>query len=144
MAGPSERCLPSGKPVPSCIEGLPSTAREDKLAPENKIVDLLEWAARHGFKPRRPGRNDLFLLPDGAVFTVKRHRELEPHQHRAAYWLPDMRGLASLGLPVRKLNVKGLTVLKVLNFMGAGEGEHEAALSVVNQMRGQFSSKLAA
>jgi hypothetical protein len=112
------------------------------LTPENKIIDLLEWATRHGFIPDRPARNDLYL--EVASRRIVRHRDLQPHQRRSSYWIPNIRGLKRLGLPVRKSRISDMIVVEALNFTGAGLGEHEAALSMVNHMRGQFRTRLAA
>ncbi len=112
------------------------------LTPETKIIELLEWAARHGFNPVRPRRNDLFL--EMASRRLVRYRDLQPHQLRGAYWIPNQKGLQRLGLKITTAKVAGLTVLRSSNFIGAGPGEHEAALSMVNHMRGEFRTPLAA
>lgn len=104
-----------------------------ELTPESKVIDLLAWAKDHGLQPSNPRKDDLFLEPFSK--RIVKFRDLKPHQHRTAYWIPNRRGLAQLGLSTTMTKVKDMVVMQGRNLIGAGVGESEAALSLVNQMR---------
>jgi len=103
------------------------------LTPETLIMDLLAWAKTHGFEPKTPRQDDHYLEPfTGRIFHW---RDLKPHQRPRAYWIPTQRGLKDLGLRTRKTTHQDFTILEGKFLVGAGEGEREAALSILNQMR---------
>lgn len=110
--------------------------------PEAQVIDLLAWAKAHGIEPKEPSPNDIYL----EFFSQRliRHRDLQPHQKRTAYWIPNRAGLRRLGLDTRMAKIQGLTVVKAAHLTGAGEGEVEASLSLINQIRRNMSQAVAA
>jgi hypothetical protein len=100
---------------------------------EDKFIDLLTWIKERNLEPRVPSRNDRYLC----LFTKKMipFDRLKPHQRRTSLWIPTARGLNQRGFRVETRNLGHLVVAKSHRFMGAGAGESEAVLSLLNRIR---------
>lgn len=103
------------------------------MQPEAQIIDLLEWARDHGIKPRTEKPKDLFLEPFSKRLMFR--KDLKPHQRRYALYIPGRRTLRDLGMRTESVKMHSCVLLRGGPLTGAGVGEHEAALSLVNQMR---------
>jgi hypothetical protein len=64
---------------------------------------------------------------------------MEPHQLRAAYWVPNPAGLRRLGLPVEISRLGNLVIAKLGRAEGFGPAEEEACLSLLNSLRDQIA-----
>jgi len=97
------------------------------------FIDLLSWVKERNLAPEVPANSDLFVCP----FTRKmsRYRNLKPHQRRTALWIPTAKGLNRQGFRVRMKNLGHLVMAESHKFQGAGPGEHEAMLSLLNRVR---------
>jgi hypothetical protein len=118
------------------------TEEDTTMTAQHKVIELLEWAKSHGLEPSRPSGSDLMLCP--IRHQLIRARNLSMHIRQHAYWIPTRKGLKELGLPTKKEKIAGLVVLRSRHLTGAGPGEHEAALSLLNNLRQMHQQALIA
>lgn len=102
---------------------------------QDQFQDLLHWTKDQGLTPQSYGEEDRFLNP----FTRKIRRKKDMHQgHLAsALWIPTLKALKQMfpGLKVGSLN--GMLLLETGSYIGVGQGEAEASLSLLNSIRMQ-------
>jgi len=103
------------------------------MSPEYLILELLYWMRKHGFTPRKYRRDDRFLNP----FTKKiaTRDQLSEHQLRYALWIPNAHGLKDQLPALEVERVGAMTMARSGERLGAGPGEGEALLSLLNDMR---------
>lgn len=100
---------------------------------EQKFLDLLYWIRDLGLTPEHPRRTDRFLNP-----YTKRITTYDPkkrHQLRHLLWLPNEAGVRAHLPSVKVEPAAGLTTARVGRWVGAGAGESEALLSLLNLLR---------
>jgi len=104
---------------------------------EQKIMDLLAWVKARGFPPEEIQKNDLYLCP--ITKRMLRGRCLNKWQREHAFWIPNRAGIERHGFKVDMSYIGGCIVemkLKTVQpFQGAGVGESEAAMSLLNNIR---------
>lgn len=103
------------------------------MSPQNNIIELLYWIRARGFQPRTPRAKDRFLCP--MTNRISQYRDLQEHQRRFALWIPSVKGLKKLGLAPKMTPIGTIMTAKVNRFEGAGPGEEEALLSLMQNMR---------
>lgn len=103
------------------------------MTAEAKIIELLGWMQRHGMSPKAIEEGDRYLCP--VTNKIVRGRSLNAYQRRKAFWIPTQKGLERVGLKVEKGRAGPLTTISLGPFFGAGCGEEEAALSMIQQIR---------
>lgn len=98
-----------------------------------KVIDLLRWMKEKGLAPIKPARHDRFLNP----FTrrISHRKNLAAHQLEVSLWIPDLRGMRQLIPAIEMEKVRGTILASAHGFCGAGPGESEALLSLVNDFR---------
>jgi hypothetical protein len=103
------------------------------VSAEQHLIDLLRWIHEANLAPSRPGRRDQFLNP----FTkrITRFSRLARHQRRYVLWIPNARGLRPRFPDLKLEAVEGLTIVTAEGGLGAGTGEPEALLSLLNHLR---------
>jgi len=105
-----------------------------KFSLEGQFLDLLYWIQDHGLFPRGRDRRETYLCPlTKKLFTGRRVLK----HHSPLLWIPSIKGAMSLGLRCQEEKVGGFVVVTGRAFEGAGRTEHEAMLSMFNQMRQQ-------
>lgn len=102
------------------------------MTAEVKIIELLTWAKKRKLAPEGIRPDDVYLCPVTQKLFVG--RALRAHQRRTALWIPNQRGLAQIGIRTKLKKVGHMVTMKAGPFEGAGVGEPEAALSMVNQI----------
>lgn len=103
------------------------------MGTEARIIELLYWIRDRGLIPRRPVRGDRFLCP--ITRRISTFQQLQPHQTRTALWIPTVQGLKDKGIHMETEDLGQLTVVKTHRYLGAGPGEAEAVLSLLNRVR---------
>jgi hypothetical protein len=104
--------------------------------PEYRIIELLHWAKNQGIFPRRVRKADTYLCP----ISRRLVQGQALRQPQDALWVPNEKGLKELGLKVQKGKIGPLTTMSSGDFMGAGPGEGEAALSLIQEMRSRLAT----
>jgi hypothetical protein len=101
---------------------------------EREFLNLLYWIREIGLTPKKVSRHDRFLNP----FTNKvapNHR-LSENQRRHSLWVPTLDGIRRI-LPRLKHEICGHMhiITDERGYVGAGPGETEALLSLLNNVR---------
>jgi len=96
------------------------------MSEQKKIIDLLKWVNKR-FSKRQPMVNDRWLNP----ITL----QIEANRNYNNLWIPNVEGLRALGVELAEVDLQGLKLLEVNGLFGAGVGDEEATLSVLNQVR---------
>jgi len=98
---------------------------------EAQIIDLLYWT-RNLLRPEgKP--YDRYLNP----FTNKLARKDQMRQHQVdrSLWIPTLEGVAPKMPGIQRGEVEGFTVFTYEDHFGAGVGESEALLSLLQDVR---------
>lgn len=103
------------------------------MSPEFLILELLYWMRKHNLVPKKFHRDDRFLNP----FTKKIscHDQMTDHQRAYSLWIPTRRGLRDLVPSLEMESVGAMVIAKDGLMIGAGPGESEALLSLMNDRR---------
>ena len=108
-----------------------------RFTPEGQILELLYWLRDHGLFPDGRDRRETYLCPlTRRLLTGGRALR----HHSLLLWIPSIRGARSLGLFCLKERVGEVVIVHGRTFEGAGGTEHEAMLSMFNQMRTQSAA----
>jgi len=102
------------------------------MSVEQKIVDLLYYI-REAFPAPRTHRHDRYLNPFTRRIQVR--SRMQKHQLAHALWIPTVRGLKRALPGLRMEMCRGTVIVSVPGYLGAGCGESEALLSLVNDIR---------
>jgi len=104
------------------------------MSVEQKFIELLSYMKDRGLVPERYSPMDRFLNP----FTrrIARGHQVKPHQREHVLWIPTAKGIR-VHFPDLKLeNCRGTIIATTKSGdLGAGVGEAEAILSLVNDRR---------
>lgn len=103
------------------------------MSVESRIIDLLYWMMATGFRPVKFCRKDRFLNP--ITKRIRLLNQLNESQVNYNLWIPTVDGLKHVlpGLTIEE--VDGLKLVTYNGRIGAGTGESEAILSLLNDMR---------
>lgn len=102
------------------------------MSAQDKVIDLLHWMKEKGLVPTDSCRGERFIN----VFTqrIERHRK-RPTRTSHLLWIPSEKGIRNHLPDLEIADCDGLTIARSGNHIGAGPGESEAILSLVNRMR---------
>lgn len=104
---------------------------------KRKVIDLLQWVKDVGFEPTHHNILDRHVNP----FTNRLgyYGSLPQSRYKYMLWVPSSRGLRGV-LPNLKLEtINGMVVATAGPYMGAGVGESEALISLMQDLRQNYS-----
>lgn len=100
---------------------------------ENRILELLYWVQGEGLTPINFNGNDRFLNPITKRIATKTC--LKSHQLSNNLWIPTVKGLKRFYPDIQLEKVGGMCLVTANGKLGAGLGESEAMLSLLNDIR---------
>jgi hypothetical protein len=106
------------------------------MSVEQKFIELLSYMRDRGIVPDRFNAMDRFLNP----FTrrIARGYQLKPHQRAHVLWIPTEKGIKPHFPDIKLESCRGTIIATTKSgFLGAGVGESEAILSLVQDHRRQ-------
>lgn len=101
--------------------------------PEQGILELLYWMRSEGLLPEKYAGSDRFLDPFTRRLTTK--IQLKAHQIKYFLWIPTVEGLKHFFPDIKMERVGDLDLITAAGYLGAGPGENEAMLSLINNIK---------